>query len=446
MAQASLQASAPPSTCFFFCLFGPNVAVCGDYLASQLFLGGHVRGFFVPRELEAQLLELELQVAQPLLTKILAGCRSASLRLDRTRQRREKKKNITTTFFSSSLPLLTPPIPFLRGETKSTASFFFSFFYLVDSFVSCFPPILQRPSATCTPSQLSQHLAHELPTTSATTPLKQATAKLRVLPANHFQPLISHTPPSSPPRPRVSNPNQGSRLRHNIQHIMASQAAPAEKLAAAADASAGAASSSEVAAPKQQKKQHRKELYPMVNWKYDLFLYVMGNVADLFFREVVSRGSWKVPQSGPVLFVAGPHANQVSSSFPRMISMSTCRVNSFPTPAHLRLLTRTPLVCRRPRPPTNPPQGSRPPRLPPHRPKVGPRLHRLGLAPGLLRPRRPRPGRRQARLRHHLPARPRQRPDPRPRRRHQVWPGRGRDPGHALHALGQGRLGREHEH
>lgn len=49
----------------------------------------------------------------------------------------------------------------------------------------------------------------------------------------------------------------------------------------------------------------------MVNWKYDLFLYVMGNLVDLFFREVVPRGSWRVPQSGPVLFVAAPHANQV---------------------------------------------------------------------------------------------------------------------------------------
>ncbi|EFZ02580.1 1-acyl-sn-glycerol-3-phosphate acyltransferase [Metarhizium robertsii] len=55
---------------------------------------------------------------------------------------------------------------------------------------------------------------------------------------------------------------------------------------------------------------HVKELYPMVNWKYDLFLYMMGNLVDLFFREVVPRGSWKVPQSGPVLFVAAPHANQ----------------------------------------------------------------------------------------------------------------------------------------
>ncbi|POR38480.1 glycerol-3-phosphate O-acyltransferase, partial [Tolypocladium paradoxum] len=54
----------------------------------------------------------------------------------------------------------------------------------------------------------------------------------------------------------------------------------------------------------------KMELYPMVKWKYDLFLYVLGNLVDLFFREVVPRGSWRVPQSGPVLFVAAPHANQ----------------------------------------------------------------------------------------------------------------------------------------
>ncbi|PHH66002.1 hypothetical protein CDD81_950 [Ophiocordyceps australis] len=54
----------------------------------------------------------------------------------------------------------------------------------------------------------------------------------------------------------------------------------------------------------------QKELYPMVKWKYDLFLYIFGNLVNLFFREVVPRGSWKVPQSGPVLFVAAPHANQ----------------------------------------------------------------------------------------------------------------------------------------
>ena len=102
---------------------------------------------------------------------------------------------------------------------------------------------------------------------------------------------------------------------------MASQAAAADKLPEAASSSA--------VAPK-QKKEPRKELYPMVNWKYDLFLYVMGNVADLFFREVVSRGSWKVPQSGPVLFVAGPHANQVCTLSP---SVPLSRAELPPSPA-----------------------------------------------------------------------------------------------------------------
>ncbi|KKA28683.1 hypothetical protein TD95_003075 [Thielaviopsis punctulata] len=54
----------------------------------------------------------------------------------------------------------------------------------------------------------------------------------------------------------------------------------------------------------------RKELYPMVNWKYDVFSWCMSILIDLFFREVHPRGSWKVPKSGPVLFVAAPHANQ----------------------------------------------------------------------------------------------------------------------------------------
>ncbi|SPO04958.1 probable SCT1 - suppresses a choline-transport mutant [Cephalotrichum gorgonifer] len=66
------------------------------------------------------------------------------------------------------------------------------------------------------------------------------------------------------------------------------------------------------AAPEREKSRPSltKDLYPMVNWKYDVFLWVIGIVIDLFFREVVPRGSWKVPREGPVLFVAAPHANQ----------------------------------------------------------------------------------------------------------------------------------------
>jgi len=51
----------------------------------------------------------------------------------------------------------------------------------------------------------------------------------------------------------------------------------------------------------------------MVNWKYDLAQWLMSTLMVLFFREIHPRGAWKVPKTGPVLFVAAPHANQVRS-------------------------------------------------------------------------------------------------------------------------------------
>lgn len=45
-------------------------------------------------------------------------------------------------------------------------------------------------------------------------------------------------------------------------------------------------------------------------WLYDLVLWILSILVDLFFREVHPRSSWKVPKSGPVIFVAAPHANQ----------------------------------------------------------------------------------------------------------------------------------------
>ena len=59
----------------------------------------------------------------------------------------------------------------------------------------------------------------------------------------------------------------------------------------------------------------KKEIVPMVTWVYDLILWSMSVLIDLFFREVHPRGSWKVPRRGPVLFVAAPHANQVCKSY-----------------------------------------------------------------------------------------------------------------------------------
>ncbi|KAI0112464.1 acyltransferase [Nemania sp. FL0031] len=58
------------------------------------------------------------------------------------------------------------------------------------------------------------------------------------------------------------------------------------------------------------KSKHQKELYPMTSWKYDAFLHTFSVLVDLFFREVHPRGAWRVPRTGPILFVAAPHANQ----------------------------------------------------------------------------------------------------------------------------------------
>ena len=61
----------------------------------------------------------------------------------------------------------------------------------------------------------------------------------------------------------------------------------------------------------EETKKAAKELYPMSNWKYDAFLHTFSILVDLFFREVHPRGAWRVPRTGPILFVAAPHANQV---------------------------------------------------------------------------------------------------------------------------------------
>jgi glycerol-3-phosphate O-acyltransferase/dihydroxyacetone phosphate acyltransferase len=66
----------------------------------------------------------------------------------------------------------------------------------------------------------------------------------------------------------------------------------------------------------------KKQLVPMVNWVYDMILWAMSVLVDLFFREVHPRGSWKIPRKGPVIFVAAPHANQVSR--PPGIFVSRC--------------------------------------------------------------------------------------------------------------------------
>ena len=62
-----------------------------------------------------------------------------------------------------------------------------------------------------------------------------------------------------------------------------------------------------------EEEEKEKEIIPMVPWIYDLILWTLSILIDLFFREVHPRGSWKIPRRGPVIFVVAPHANQASS-------------------------------------------------------------------------------------------------------------------------------------
>ena len=62
-----------------------------------------------------------------------------------------------------------------------------------------------------------------------------------------------------------------------------------------------------------EEEEKEKEIIPMVPWIYDLILWTLSILVDLFFREVHPRGSWKIPRRGPVIFVVAPHANQASS-------------------------------------------------------------------------------------------------------------------------------------
>ncbi|ORY83313.1 HORMA domain-domain-containing protein [Protomyces lactucae-debilis] len=47
-----------------------------------------------------------------------------------------------------------------------------------------------------------------------------------------------------------------------------------------------------------------------IPWVYDLVLWTLSLLIDFFFREVKTRGSYKVPRRDPIIFVAAPHANQ----------------------------------------------------------------------------------------------------------------------------------------
>ncbi|OBA22710.1 hypothetical protein METBIDRAFT_75905 [Metschnikowia bicuspidata var. bicuspidata NRRL YB-4993] len=45
-------------------------------------------------------------------------------------------------------------------------------------------------------------------------------------------------------------------------------------------------------------------------WLYDFVGWMFSVIFDCFFREIRPRGAFRIPKSGPVIFVAAPHANQ----------------------------------------------------------------------------------------------------------------------------------------
>ncbi|EEH39988.2 glycerol-3-phosphate O-acyltransferase [Paracoccidioides lutzii Pb01] len=52
----------------------------------------------------------------------------------------------------------------------------------------------------------------------------------------------------------------------------------------------------------------------MIPWLYDFGIWVFSLCLDIFFREIYSRGTWRIPRNGPVIVVAAPHANQFVDS------------------------------------------------------------------------------------------------------------------------------------
>ncbi|EQL34373.1 acetyltransferase [Blastomyces dermatitidis ATCC 26199] len=59
----------------------------------------------------------------------------------------------------------------------------------------------------------------------------------------------------------------------------------------------------------------------MIPWVYDFGIWIFACCLDIFFREIYSRGAWRIPKSGPVIIVAAPHANQFVDSAVLMRNM-----------------------------------------------------------------------------------------------------------------------------
>lgn len=62
--------------------------------------------------------------------------------------------------------------------------------------------------------------------------------------------------------------------------------------------------------PRDQEKKENNEISLVKLMVYDFFLWLLAVIFDCFFREIKPRGAFRLPRSGPVIFVAAPHANQ----------------------------------------------------------------------------------------------------------------------------------------
>lgn len=76
------------------------------------------------------------------------------------------------------------------------------------------------------------------------------------------------------------------------------------------------------------KMANRRERSLIIPWVYDTVLWLFSILVDLFFREIHPRGAWRVPRKGPIIVVAAPHANQVSTASPlsllELIPITVC--------------------------------------------------------------------------------------------------------------------------
>lgn len=63
--------------------------------------------------------------------------------------------------------------------------------------------------------------------------------------------------------------------------------------------------------PRQQQSLIQEKHQVMALQIYDFVSFFFTILLDIFFREIRPRGAHKIPQKGPVIFVAAPHANQV---------------------------------------------------------------------------------------------------------------------------------------